>query len=145
MNTIILLSLLATMSFADEQPPVTLLADPRKQFNEEFGLPWPKPPDLEEGAVVTDSVRWVGVADSLHLGTPGCRHQWVYGDSLRASGVGCAVFHNGFHCPYDDRKRIAICRRCLRREYQREMWYQRREEAVRSEYDILKDSLNATP
>ena len=97
----------------------------------------------DNGYVVTDSVIWRTISvDSLNLGNINCVHQWVYSRTrLAMLGVGYGVFHNGFHCSYNDRIRDRICKLCLRKETQRESWYQHREEPPKTEYEILKEKL----
>lgn len=94
--------------------------------------------------VVTDSVVWRTVSvDSLNTGKKNCKHDWVYSDTWRAGGnMQCCVLHHGEHCDYDDLMRNRICRVCLRKETQREFWYQHRAEPPESEYGKLENRLN---
>ena len=100
----------------------------------------------EIGAVVTDSIIWkLQTVDNI--GDSSCQHQWVY-EGNRKDGMNvvigrCAVYHNGFHCSYDDRIRGQICKNCLRKETWREQWYQHRDipPKSKSEYEILNEKL----
>lgn len=91
------------------------------------------------GYVITDSVIWRTVeVDSNNLGVDTCKHKWVYSETWRAGGDrGCLVLHYGFHCSWDDRMRNKICKKCHRKETQREFWYQHRAEHVETEYEKL--------
>ena len=93
--------------------------------------------------VITDSVVWRTVSvDSLHLGDEKCKHSWTYSKTWRAGGaIVCGVLHGGFHCSWDDLMRDRICGKCFRKETQREFWYQREKEHVKTEYEILEERL----
>lgn len=92
--------------------------------------------------VVTDSVVWktVGV-DSVHVGDANCEHEWVNSKLWHVMHTGCDVLHYGFHCSLDDAMRHRICKKCLRKETQREQWYQHRSEHVETEYEKLEKRL----
>ncbi len=98
---------------------------------------------IRPNSVVTDSVVWRTVrVDSLNLGRAKCEHDWVYSEAWRAGGnTMCGVLHNGFHCDYDDMMRNRICKKCLRKETQREFWYQHREKPPQTEYEKLEKKL----
>ncbi len=73
-------------------------------------------------------------------------HDWVYSEEWGArEGLGCLVNHNGLHCDWTDKMRHRICRKCLRKETQREYWYQHRDEPPeppKTEYEQLEERLN---
>ena len=93
--------------------------------------------------VITDSVVWRTVSiDSLNLGKEDCNHIWIVGAGRYPNNtVGCLVDHNGFHCDWDDALRDRICCQCLRKETQREFWYQHRKKHIETEYEKLEKKL----
>ena len=92
------------------------------------------------GSVIVDSIVWKTVAvDSLHLGKNDCNHIWTYSKEWRAGGnKGCLVSHNGSHCSRDDRMRDRICSHCMRKETQREFWYEHRKKYIETDYEKLE-------
>ncbi len=99
---------------------------------------------ISANSVVTDSVVWRTVKiDSLNLGKESCKHKWVYSKGWRAGGSRfCGVNHDGFHCECDDMMRDRICKKCLRKETQRELWYQHANKPPETEYEKLEKKLN---
>ena len=91
--------------------------------------------------VITDSVVWRIISISV-TGDTTCNHEWVYSEARDVNpGYGCLVLHYGFHCSEHDLIRSRICRKCFRKENQREFWYQHRQKHILTEYEVLEDSL----
>ena len=93
--------------------------------------------------VITDSIIWrTTEIDSLNLGKENCDHVWIYSKDQQSNKMtSCAVNHMGFHCSWDDAWRNRICSQCLRKETQREHWYQHRKKYIKTEYDKLEKLL----
>ena len=96
-----------------------------------------------ENNVVTDSIVWKIVEiDTANLGNELCNHDWVYSKTRYAKPFsGCLVMHHGFHCDYNDKVRDRICRKCMRKETEREFWYQHRVTPDKTEYELLEEKL----
>jgi len=89
--------------------------------------------------VVTDSIVWITI-QVLNVGDVNCKHRWVYSKEVKTSNIGCLVDHKGFHCNWNDMEKYRICKICLRKEHQREKWYQHKNYPKKTEYEVL-DSL----
>lgn len=92
--------------------------------------------------IITDSLVWkiVGV-DLLNTGDESCNHIWVYSDVTNIGNLNCKVFHAGWHCYWDSKRKSRICSKCLRKEYMREYWYQHKHKEPITEYDMLNSML----
>jgi len=149
---------------ADDSPYTTTLEshDGDQLSYQSFTIPY--------GHVVTDTIIWVSTVDSLNLGDGSCgvelsrshigyangfwisyglwhetvyTHEWIYSEPWYAgSWQTCLVGHNGFHCDLRDKMRNRICRKCLRKETQREKWIQHRYVPEKSEYELLEEKMN---
>ena len=91
--------------------------------------------------IVTDSIIWQ-TTEVLSKGDSECLHEWAYSDEWRSGGNnGCLVMHYGWHCSWDDGMRNRICKACLRKEEQREQWYQHKYIRPETEYEKLEKEL----
>jgi len=96
-----------------------------------------------ENNVITDSIIWKTV-DVYNVGNKKCNHKWIYSESKHIQsyeGIGCLVLHNGFHCDWDDLIRNRICEKCLRKEKQREFWYEHIKKKAKTAYQMLDQKL----
>jgi len=107
--------------------------------------------------VVTDSIVWRTVEVINPGDTDKCKtlnghywHDWVHSETwAKGDGIGCCVYHAGFHCDWDDRERYAICKDCKRKIHEKQQWYQHSINPPKSEYEMLddeiRDSIGVTP
>lgn len=88
--------------------------------------------------VITDSIVWNTIEVAL-AGDSLCVHDWVYSKRWRTnSNISCLVMHYGFHCSWNDAHRGLICRKCHRKEIQKETWYQHRKKHIPTDYELLE-------